>query len=111
MRGSGIPPCLRTRSSTSSAVGDLGETPTVVRGSDQMGGGHPHVLEEHLVEVGLAVHLTDGADGDPGVAHVDDEVRDAEVTVGLGIGAGEQDAPVCEVRERATRGRCPRRAR
>ena len=117
--GSSVPPWWRTRSSRSSAVGpwpqsapspdsDTRSLPSVTFARRQpscssptrFAAGTRTSVEEHLVEVGVAVHLPDRADRDPGVAHVDDEVRDAVVPVGVGVGPGEQDPAAGEVRER-----------
>jgi hypothetical protein len=49
--------------------------------------GHAHVLEEDLVEVGLARHLAERADVDAGRLHVDQHVGDAVVLRRVGLGA------------------------
>ena len=62
--------------------------------------GTSHVLEEHLVEAGVARHLHQRAHGDAGRLHVDQEVRDAAVLRRLGIGAHEAEHPVGVLRAR-----------
>ena len=65
---------------------DLREPPAVVLPADDVRGRHPHVGEEHLVELVRAGHLHDRSDFDAGRAHVDDEVGDAVVLLGVGVG-------------------------
>src|SRR3546814_20684461 len=52
------------------------------------------LLEELLAEVGVAGHLAQGADLAPGRAHVAQQVGDAAVLGGVGVGAHEEDAPL-----------------
>ena len=66
-----------------------------VLGSDEVrDAGITHVVEEHLAEVRLAGRLADRPDVDARRAHVEQEVRDAVALGRVGIGAGEQQAPV-----------------
>ena len=150
--GSRVPPAPRTRSITSFggraaapqralarqrhplvAERDLGEPPPVVLVADDVGGGHAHVGEEHLVELVRAGHLHDRA-------HLDARACACRATKyvmpscarRVGVGPRDEDAELRDVRERgpdllavhdvlvavahgsgraATRGRCPRRAR
>ena len=59
-----------------------------------------HVLEEDLVEAGVAGHLHERAHGDAGRLHVDQDVRDAAVLRRLGIGAHQAEHPVGVLRAR-----------
>ena len=61
--------------------------------ADEVVVGHEHLVEEDLVELGVAGDLHERADLDARRLHVDDEVRDAPVLRRVGIGAGEADAP------------------
>ena len=54
------------------------------------------VVEEDLGEAGLAVDLGDRAHGDAGRVHGDEEVGQAAVALGLGVGAEDAEAPVGE---------------
>ena len=108
------------------------DRPSVVQPADEMVVGHEHLVEEHLVELGVAGDLHERPHLDAGRLHVDDEVRDALVLRRVGIGAREADPPPRELRVRrphllpreqpavvdrarrasaATRGRSRRRAR
>ena len=66
--------------------------------ADEVVVGHEHVVEEHLVELGLAGDLDERPDLDARRVHVDDEVRDAAVLRRVGIGAGQADPPPGELR-------------
>ena len=68
--------------------------PSVANGAHPAGVGHPHPVEQHLVEGGAARHLPHRADGDPGRAHVDKEGRAPLVLGDVPVGAGQEDAPV-----------------
>ena len=72
----------------------LGDLPSGVDGSDELGLGDQHVVEEHLAEVPLAGRLSDRSDVDARCRHVQQEVRDAVSLRRVGVGAGEQQAPV-----------------
>ena len=108
------------------------DRPAVVQPADEVVVGHEHLVEEHLVELGLAGDLHERPHLDARRLHVDDEVRDAPVLRHVGVGAGEADPPPRELRVRrphllpreqpavvdahglrlrATRGRSRRRAR
>ena len=50
--------------------------------------------EEHLVELALPGEGADRADLDAGLAHVDEQERDAGVLAHVSVGAGEQEHPV-----------------
>ena len=71
--------------------------PAAILVANAVGGGHAHVLEEDLVEADVVDHVREGARGDAGGLHVDQEVGDALVFGRVGIGAGEQDHPVALV--------------
>ncbi len=62
-------------------------------------GGHPDVLEEHLVELGVPGDLAERADGDARRVHVDEEVGEPLVLRDARVGAGEQHHPVGDLRE------------
>ena len=53
--------------------------------------GAAHVGEEDLVELPGPVGLHDGPNLDPVLLHGDQEVRDALVLAGVGVGAGQQE--------------------
>src|SRR5437588_532662 len=59
------------------AEGRLRHLPPLVLDADQIGGGHDHVVEEHLREVCLPGGLANRADVDPRRGHVHQEVRNA----------------------------------
>src|SRR5205807_7398189 len=54
-----------------------GDTPALVDVTDDVLTRYDHIGEEHLVEVGSAVELTDGAHLDARCAHVEHEAGDA----------------------------------
>ena len=60
---------------------------------------HADVLEEHLVELGVAGDLAERAHGDPRRVHVEEEVGEPLVLLGARIGAGQQHHPVGDLRE------------
>jgi len=74
--------------------GDVGQTPAFSFGTDAAVDGDAHVVEKHFVEMVAPGHLGDGPDVDTRGGHVENEVRDALVFGDIGIGAGEQDAPL-----------------
>jgi hypothetical protein len=55
------------------------------------------VGEEDLVEVGTSVDLLDGPHLDPGLLHGHQQVGDARVLGGIGVGAGQQEDVVGEL--------------
>jgi hypothetical protein len=59
-----------------------------------------HVVEEHLVELGIAGDLTQWLDGHAGSVHIQQEVGDALVLGRLGVGPGQQHHPVGDVGQR-----------
>jgi hypothetical protein len=73
--------------------------PAAVQLADQATGGHANVVEEHLTEVALADHVDDRADPDAGGVHGDQELADAPMRAGRGIGAGDQVAVLRLARE------------
>ena len=78
----------------------LGECPAPVLLADEVLGGDTHLVEEDLVERVQPCHLDDGSDLDAGQVHGTDEVGNALVFGGLGIGAGDEDAEAGHVGER-----------
>ena len=71
----------------------VGDRPAVVQLADELVVGHEHLVEEHLVELGVARDLHERPHLDAGRLHVDDEVGDALVLRRVGVGAGEADPP------------------
>src|SRR5437773_3544923 len=61
---------------------------------------HAHVVEEHLVEVGVPGHLAERPHLDAGRLHVDQEVADAVVLGLVRLGAGQGEPPVGLARAR-----------
>ena len=53
----------------------VGNSPSFADRSEHAAVGHVHVLEEDLVEVGVAVDLSQWSHGDAGRLHVDEEHR------------------------------------
>ncbi len=72
--------------------------PALVDLAHHVGGGHADVLEEDLVELGLARDLAEGPDGDTGGLHVHEDEGDALVLGGAGIRPHEEEAPVGHMR-------------
>ena len=77
------------------------DLPAVADGAEAHRVGDPHVGEEHLVERRAAAHLRDRADLDARQVHRDDERRQALVLGDVGVGAGDQLAPLGELGARA----------
>src|SRR5215472_13178114 len=59
-----------------------------------------YILEKHLVEVAVAVEQHERPHRDPRRFHVDKQVADAVMLRRAGVGAHQQEAPVCEMRSR-----------
>ena len=78
------------------AGGGHGHRPAGAHLAEHLVVGHLDVVEEDLGEPGLAVDLGDGAHGDAGRVHGDEEVGQAAVALGLGVGAEDAEAPVGE---------------
>ena len=76
---------------------EFGHPPSIVLRADQPVIGHEHVVEEDLVELGLAGQLHQRPRPPPEVVHVDDQVGDALVLGRLGISAGQADARIGEL--------------
>ena len=74
--------------------------PAVVELPDEVRARDAHVLEEHLVEPGVAGHLHERAHGDARGLHVDQDVGDAAMFRRVGIGADEAEHPVGVLRAR-----------
>ena len=70
------PPAIATRSLASVVTAAVQPAADL---ADHVVGGDADVVEEHLVEVGVAGHLAERADVDARRSHVDDEVGDALV--------------------------------
>ncbi len=76
------------------AQGELCQAPPPVHLPDEVAGGDAGVAEEHLAEALLPGHLPDGPHLYPLLADGAEEVADAPMLGGLGVGAGEEDAVV-----------------
>ncbi len=74
----------------------VGDRPPTVELADEMVCRHEHIVEEHLVELGLAGDLPQRAHLDTRLVEVDHEVGDAAVLGRVGIGPHEGDAPAGE---------------
>ena len=74
--------------------------PAVVQVAEKVVGADAHVGEEHLVEVGAAVDLVDGADLHTLGVHGHDEHRDAGVLGNVRVGAGDDDPVGAQVGQR-----------
>ena len=70
-----------------------GDLPSPVERAEQRVGGHPHVVEEHLREVGGSVQGDQRASLDAGQPHIDDQAGDALVLGGVGVGAHVELTP------------------
>ena len=83
-------------------VGERGaaDAPAVTRRADDGVVGDEDVVEEDLVEHGGAGELAQRPDVEPLGVHVDDEVGDAGVLGRVGIGAGQADTEVGDLRQR-----------
>ena len=62
--------------------------------ADQVVARHPHAVVHDLAEVAVAGHVGDGGDGHAGGAEVDDQLGQPGVRWRVGIGAGDEVAPV-----------------
>ena len=76
------------------------DRPAVVDAAQHLRLVHAHVVEEDLVELGVAGDLLERLHRDAGRVHVEQEVGDALVLGRVGIGAGQQHHPVGDVGER-----------
>ncbi|WP_231120010.1 acyl-CoA dehydrogenase, partial [Mycobacterium colombiense] len=76
------------------------EAPAFGRAAEQHLVGNEDVVEEYLVEVGLPGRRLDRLDFDARRSHVEDEVPDAAVLAGFGVGAGQQCTQVGVLRQR-----------
>src|SRR5690606_15361668 len=74
--------------------GGLGDAPAVAGLADAVRVGDHGAVEEHLEELGLAADVGQRPHLDAGLAHGDEEVRDALVLGGVGVGTGEQHGVV-----------------
>ena len=73
----------------------LSHLPSGVLIADEVGGRDLDIVEEHLAEVGVADRIADGPHLDAGRGHVQQKVRNTFALGGFGVGAGQQQAPVC----------------
>ena len=102
------------------AVGDLGDRaegepgalvhqrrdrhrPAVADAADDVGVGDPRLLDEDLVELALAGDLDQRPDLDALLLHVHQEVGEALVLGGVGVGAGDEHAPLRVLGEASSR--------
>jgi hypothetical protein len=76
---------------------ELGDVPRSALAPDQVGHGHPHVLDLHLVDRVHAAKRVDRTDGDPRLLHVDQQERDAGLLRPFGRGAYQAEDLVAEV--------------
>ena len=77
-----------------------GDLPAAADLAEQVVAGHLDVVEEDLVELGVAGDLPQRAHLDAVSVHVDDHVGEALVPLGVGVRAADQDAEVGDVRVR-----------
>ncbi len=80
------PGTARTRRHRPSGCVDASHNPA----PDPLRVGHPHAVEEDLVEIDLAAEVTQGTHGHPGCVQVDDEAE----PLGNLVGVVGSDAPV-----------------
>ncbi|MNZ90120.1 hypothetical protein D3C78_1090740 [compost metagenome] len=66
--------------------------------ADQVTHRHPHVVEEHFVDVVTAIKGDDRTHADPGALHVDQQERDTALSLGLGVGTHQTEHPVGQMR-------------
>ena len=85
---------LQHRHAALGAQRRLRDLPSRVLGADEVGGRDPDVVEEHLAEVRIPDRVADRPHVDSGCGHVHQEVRNALALGSVGIGAGQQQAPV-----------------
>ena len=78
------------------ARGGHGHVPPFAHVAEDEVVGHEDVLEEQFGEAGLAVDLGDRPHGHPGGGHVDQEVGEPAVALGVGVGAEQPEAPLGE---------------
>src|SRR5262249_45003621 len=68
-----------------------GNRPTLAARADDLRLRHPYVGEENLVELGLARHGSEWSHLDAGRSHREEQVADAEVLRGVGLGTDETE--------------------
>ncbi len=78
--------------------GRHGHFPSIVHAPDDVVLGAADIGQEDLVELGRAVDLLDGAHLDAGLLHRHQEVGDAGVLGGVGVGPGQQEDVVGSAR-------------
>ena len=85
--------------------------PTLVLGTDPLVVWHQHLVQEDLVELGVAGHLHERPDVDARGLHVEREERQAARAGGLGIGSRQAQPPCGELPRTRSRPSGPTRAR
>ena len=67
------------------------DLPAAILFADQVGLGNLYILEKNLVEAARAGHLHQRPDRDARAVHVDQQIADALVLGGGGVGADQQE--------------------
>jgi hypothetical protein len=70
------------------------DRPAAADVADNVACRHQGLVQEHLVERGVPVHLPQRADLDPGLAHRQHEAADAAVLGHIGVGASQQQPEI-----------------
>ena len=78
----------------------VGDDPSFVELGDQVFARHADVVEEDFVEAAIAGHLDQRTHGDSGRAHIDEDVGNAAMLGGLGVGAHQAEHHVGVLRAR-----------
>ncbi len=97
------PPPLRSRAAAEGGAlvhqrGDR-HLPAVAFLAEHVAVRNAHVVQEDLVELGLGGDLVEGAHVDAGALHVEQEVRQPFVLRQVGVAAGDEHAPLGDVRQ------------
>ena len=79
---------------------ELGAGPALVFFINAIGNGYADVFQPYFVDFMLATQGDDWANGYAGRLHVDEKETNAFLRLGIGIGADEEEAPVCILRHR-----------
>ena len=69
----------------------LGDAPTCVEFTHQVGGRHAHVFQEHFAQLAVPRHVPDRPHPDAGLVHVDQEEADAGLLLRLLVGARQHE--------------------